>query len=243
MNYFEARYRRLWKSYAKRMQRFRLYNHYFHNRLLLDMSEPTSRELFAGYEYEFSEYELVTNSLKAEPADIFYDIGANWGGYSLLAARAGVQQIESFEPNRKVFGILAANITLNSFHSQIRAWNIAAGNVDETGFLSIDPRATDVSSLSPERMSEKWDYCDKQECLIRRIDSFMPATDKSVFVKIDVEGHELEVLDGLKGILDQNRVRLLVEVLGASNFKSVAEGQYGLSVKQSFGSNMFLTNF
>ncbi len=242
MNYFKARYLRFWKSVAKRSRRFRLYRHYYHNRMLLDMSEPTSREIWAGYEYEFDEYDLVIASLKETPADVFFDIGANWGGYSLLAARAGTPRIEAFEPNRKVFGILAANITLNGFHNQIRSWNIAASNEDRNGVLSIDPRATDVSSLSPERMSGKWHYCGNQNCLIRRIDTFMPVTGQSVFIKMDVEGHENEALNGMKETIKNNRVRLLVEVLGNPDFEDIARTQHGLVVRQRFGSNLFLTN-
>ena len=242
MNYLEIRYRRFWKSYAKRTSRFSLYKHYFHNKLLLDKSEPTSRELFAGYEYEFDEYALVTQSIKEEPVDVFFDIGANWGGYSLLAARAGVKRVEAFEPNRKVFGVLAANIVLNDFHNQIRAWNIAAGSENKDGQLAIDPRATDVSSLSPERMPDQWDYSHTQDCMIRRIGDFIPVRNQSVFIKIDVEGHENHALAGLESILENNKVRLLVEVLGNPEFEALARDTYGLTVKKAFGSNLFLRN-
>ncbi len=243
MNYFKARYLRFLKSIAKRSRRFRLHRHYYHNRMLLDMSEPTSREIWAGYEYEYGEYDLVKASLKQEPADVFFDIGANWGGYSLLAARAGARRIEAFEPNRKVFGILAANVTLNDFHHQIRTWNIAVSNEDRHGHLSIDPRATDVSSLSPDRMSEKWTYSDRQECLIRRLDTFMPVSDQSIFIKMDVEGHETEALAGMQETLRNNRVRLLVEVLGNPEFEGIARERYGLTVQHRFGSNLFLSNY
>ena len=243
MNYFKARYLRFWKSYAKRTRRFRLYSHYFHNNMLLDMSEPTSREIFAGYEFEYSEYDFVTQSLKEEPCDVFFDVGANWGGYSLLAARAGAKRVEAFEANSKAFCTLTANILLNNFHNQIRAWNIAAGSEDTTGFLSIDPRATDVSTLSPQLMPGKWNYTEKQECLIRRIDTFMPVEGKSVFVKMDVEGHEIEVLRGLEGIIRKNKVRLLVEAFGQSEFETVAKNVLSLKIRKRFGSNIFLTNF
>lgn len=242
MKSFKARYLRFWKSVAKRSRRFRLYTHSHHGRLLLDMSEPTSRELWAGYMYETKHYALVEDALKTQPADVFYDIGANWGGFSLCAARAGCPRIEAFEPNRKVFGSLAANILLNNFQDRIRAWNIAAGAEDESGYLAIDPRATDVSSLSPERMPEKWDYSDRQDCLIRRMDRFLPVSGKSVFIKIDVEGHEIEVLKGLTEILQANRVRILVETLGNREFDAAAERDYGLKVLKRMGKNIYLAN-
>lgn len=242
MNYFKARYLRFWKSVAKRSTRFQFHKHSYHGRMLLDMSEPTSRELWAGYLYEMNHYEFVERSLRSDPADVFFDIGANWGSFSLCAARAGCRRVEAFEPNRKVFGTLAANILLNDYQDRIRAWNIAAGARDESGYLSIDPRATDVSSLSPERMPEKWNYTDRQDCLIRRVDSLLPVSGQSVFIKIDVEGHEIEVLKGLSDTVRNNRVRILVETLGNTEFDDFAEQACGLKVRKRFGKNIFLTN-
>lgn len=243
MNYLKKRYSRLLKSYAKRTKRFRIHNHDLHGTLLLDSTEPTSLVLFAGDEFEVEEYKFVANSIAAEQVDIFYDIGANFGGYSLLAARCGVRRIEAFEPNRKIFGVLAANITLNNFQNEIRAWNIAAGPVDTTAMLQIDPLATDVSSLAPDRMPQRWTYTTEQECIVRRIDQLLPANGKSIFVKMDVEGYECEALMGLAGLLKANKVRLLVEVLEHRDFEELATEKFGLKLEKRLGKNLVYRNY
>lgn len=230
---------RLWRSIAKRTRTTFLYNHKIHGRLLLDSSEPMSLTLYSGYEYETDEFALIQTHLRTHPTDVFFDIGANWGGYSLLAARCGVPQIEAFEPNRKVFGLLAANITLNRFHNRIRAWNIAAGDTDCETELHIDPRATEVSTLAPGAMPEKWQYSDVQRCLVRRIGDLLPIRDKTVFIKVDVEGFERQAIAGLSSLLETNKVHMMVEVLNDQDaFRDFAEA-HGLTFVSHFGSNFF----
>lgn len=228
------------RSVAKRTRTTFLYNHKIHGRLLLDSSEPMSLALYSGYEYETDEFDLIRDHLQNHPTDVFLDIGANWGGYSLLAARCGVPQIEAFEPNRKVFGLLAANITLNSFHNQIRAWNIAAGDTDGETELHIDPRATEVSTLSPDAMPKRWQFSSLQSCFVRRIGDFLPLQGKTVFIKVDVEGFEKQAIAGLNSILQNNKVHMMVEVLNDRDaFNAFAEA-HGLKSKKQFGSNFVL---
>ncbi|MFD1697059.1 FkbM family methyltransferase [Roseibium aestuarii] len=237
-----ARYRRLLKSFVKRTRHFFLFRHGRHGYLLLNATEPTSRELFAGYTYDYDTLDFIADLIRREKVTVFLDVGANWGSYSLMAARAGVPRVEAFEPNRKVFGQLAANIVLNDLHRQIRAWNVAASDRNGEGELFLDPRATDVSTLTPDRMDAKWSYSDRLLCAMRRLDDFMPLSGETLFVKVDVEGAEALVFSGMREILSRNRVHLLVELLDDRD-KAIAKlKELGLKPVKTFGTNTYFTN-
>ncbi|MEO9603541.1 MAG: FkbM family methyltransferase [Lentilitoribacter sp.] len=240
--YFEARYRRFWKSVAKRTKTTFLYDHPRHGRRLLDSTEPTSRELYAGYNYDDDAYEFVEAISKQDRITTFIDIGANWGGYSLLGARCGVPRIEAFEPNRKVFGLLASNITLNDKQTQIRAWNVAASDENSESELFLDPRATDVSTLTPDAMPERWNYSHRQSCAVRRLDDFLPMENETLIIKIDVEGAELKVFRGMQHILKTNKAHIFVELLKGDNAAETFLNSLGFEKKRQFGTNTYFAN-
>ncbi|NVK36008.1 MAG: FkbM family methyltransferase [Rhodobacteraceae bacterium] len=242
-SYLKRRINRLRQSILKRTRTTFLFNHKIHGRLLLDSSEPTSRALYIGYEFEPDLFAFMETIFKTDRPDVFLDIGANWGGYSLLAARSGIPQVEAFEPNRKIFGVLAANVSLNKLHTQIRTWSLAAGNENTEMDLFVDPRASDVSTLTPANMDERWDYSERQSCLVRRLDELLPLSGKNIFIKIDVEGAEDLVIKGLGTILKDNKVRLVVEIL--SDATDAIELLAGLGFKQTgaFGKDYCFDNF
>ncbi len=243
MNYFKKRYLRFWKSFAKRTKSTFLFNHYYHGKLLLDASEPTSREIYAGYEYDFDVFKFIEEITKQDNISVFLDVGSNWGAYSLCAARCGIPRVEAFEPNRKVFGLLAANVTLNGFYPQVRVWSLAAGSENKEGQLFVDPRATDVSTLSPDAMDGRWNYSQSQNCTIRRLDDLLALEGETIFVKVDVEGHEIDAFSGMSNILSQNKTRLLVEILDSEEQVKHTLDKLGFTKKQRFGNNHYYENF
>jgi FkbM family methyltransferase len=144
---------------------------------------------------------------------IFWDVGANVGAISLLlASRRPDVRIESFEPSPSVRRRLTANLALNPrLAGRIRVHAVAvsdrAGEVDF--FESAEIGNSGVGSLG--RMHNTLSVSVSTESV--RGDRLVEAgrAQRPSFVKIDVEGFELEVVRGLEGLLRESGPTLLFE--------------------------------
>jgi FkbM family methyltransferase len=141
------------------------------------------------------------------PADrISIDVGANLGLYTRRLARLS-RQVVAFEPWKKNADILrrtsARNVVVHevalSDRSGVAALRIpCAGDQLAHGLASIEPQAIHKDAVRSLTVP------------VRRLDAMIQSD--VGFVKIDVEGHELSVLNGAQGIVDGCRPVFLVEV-------------------------------
>lgn len=139
-------------------------------------------------------------------ADLFLDVGANFGYYSLTAARTGdFAEIHSVEAHPRTFHRLLANIKANDFAHGITPHNIAAS--DKKGELFIDTASSGAAKVSAKKRRETIAVCAAD------LDSVFQFRGRRIAVKMDLEGHEVAALKGMKNLLDQNAVLLQVEVL------------------------------
>lgn len=172
--------------------------------------------IFEGY-WEF----WLTRHFAAmiRPGDTVIDIGANLGYYTLLAADlVGTEgRVVAIEPNPEVFRRLSASIAVNGFASRVDARNVALGAPGESGTRPF---------FVPEGEPKNGRFIGANEDAARLathgnvFDVALGAIDPEQFqrvdfIKIDVEGAELMVLDHLRPVLDKFRPQLICEV----NFK------------------------
>lgn len=163
--------------------------------------------------YEENEWRFVAQFLKPEMT--FFDIGANQGFYTLLAAKyVGLKgKVFAFEPVPREFRNLNWNILINRFQN-IKAEPVALG-VQEgftDMFVCLDGKGA-YSSLQPP--SEK--VRAKRKLIkvpITTLDEYVQGNNISSidFIKIDVEGGELSVLKGGINVLSKLRPVLMCEV-------------------------------
>ncbi|HUR81202.1 MAG TPA: FkbM family methyltransferase [Thermoanaerobaculia bacterium] len=176
---------------------------------------PATREAFFHYLHgrAFREDEGLTRLLAAEvrAGDVFVDVGANLGYYSLPAARAGAR-VYAFEAQQALAELLIRSAALNGFDERLAVmWAAVSDRPDGFAdfFLAADSSLLGVPSLLPhdwlrggivERVPvvtlDAW----AQRNGVTRID----------VVKIDVEGAESLVLRGMREVLKQCRPRLVV---------------------------------
>lgn len=145
------------------------------------------------------------------PNGVFIDIGANYGLFSLLAARRMPRgHVFSFEPNPNTFSIFLENIKLNDAKN-LTPFKLAIGQEDKSLWLSHDPRHSGRSRVQKETSDiriEKIGAEKMSDLLAGKIPG-----DATVTVKIDVEGYEMTVLQCLAKTLFFPLVRhLIVEI-------------------------------
>jgi FkbM family methyltransferase len=143
-----------------------------------------------------------------EEGDWAIDIGANIGHYAVrFASLVGVSgRVIAFEPVPDTFALLAQNV-IASGHFNISLFNLAASeNWQEVG-MSVPTSELGLRDNYLARIQE-----DEGEfrALAMSIDSF--SFPKRIrLVKIDAEGHELQVLRGMTRLLELHHPVLIVE--------------------------------
>ncbi len=142
---------------------------------------------------------------------VLFDIGANVGAYSLIAAARGLRVV-AFEPAPQNFAVLHENILLNHYDSVITAVPCVLGEASgEATFVLHDYTRGATEGFFAEQQGsgvQKRFIVDTLDACIERYRLPSPS-----LVKIDVDGGELEVLRGASRLLTAASVRsILIEV-------------------------------
>lgn len=174
-------------------------------RLVAAFRERVGRHPGARYEADFSQLLLTT----VRPGDCVWDVGANVGYYTTrLAARVGPEGcVVAFEPVTATFARLQAAVaSLNNVLLQ----PIALGRVTESVCIALDDAAggglNSLINRDPQDGSQP-----RETVSVFRADEAMSrfALPRPAVVKIDVEGFEEDVLDGMRAILESRCCRAL----------------------------------
>jgi FkbM family methyltransferase len=170
-----------------------------------------------------------------QAGDVLYDIGANVGSYSLIAAAvgAGRAQVVAFEPGFANYAALCENIVLNGFGETITPLPVALAERQRLGsftYRDIGPGAA-THDLDVE---EKGAY--RQPILVFDLDGLIEAFElpAPTLIKLDVDGAEGVVLAGARATLRRLELRgVLVEVENALTDDVLRElGEAGFELAQ-----------
>lgn len=163
--------------------------------------------------YEEKEWRFIGRFLKLEMT--FFDIEANQGFYTLLAAKKVGQKgkVFAFEPVPREFRNLKQNIFINRFQN-IKAEALALGSRE--GFVNMFVCLNGKGSYSSLQLPSEKVRARKKiiKIPITTLDEYVRRnTISSIdFIKIDVEGGELDVLKGGENVLSKMRPVLMCEV-------------------------------
>jgi len=177
--------------------------------------------------YERPMPEIYFSHVKKNPG-LVIDIGINTGFYAFLATTASDNnRVLGFEPDPRVRSFLQENITLNQLTDRISVSPLALS--DRQGHATLylpDPGHGLVetsNSLDPAFQA----YSDTLEVTVSPLDDFLfdaPWQGKRVStIKIDVEGHEREVLDGACRTIAEWRPMIFVEVLTRADHAALSQ--------------------
>jgi FkbM family methyltransferase len=178
-------------------------------------------------------------SSTVKEGSVFYDIGANVGFFSLLAARlVGPEgKVISFEPLTDNLLNLYENVKRNQFcNVQILPLALGAANEEQTFQVSERPtwgKLKGVGSVTPDK------YLRDIKVIVRRLDDLFSegAIQPPDFVKIDVEGAEAQVVEGAKETLLRYGPTLMIELHGTGNLLTpifVEIGYCAIPLSESF---------
>ena len=151
--------------------------------------------------YENNVHQLALKILMDKPDGLVLDIGANLGTFCVpLAQKIPQLKFHAFEPQRIVSYQLCANIIINSLDN-VYTYELALSNENASVDLAMPDYAaeTNIGAFSIDKEVRENEYECKTVNTTDRIDvvplDFL-TFDNIRLIKIDVEGHELEVLQG-----------------------------------------------
>ncbi len=139
------------------------------------------------------------------------DIGANIGYFTLIMARlVGGGKIFAFEPEPYNFDLLVKNITINGYHN-ITPIQKAISNKNGRAKLFLDRVNPGSHSLARQGQNTHTFGRDIVEVEVQTLDSFFRDYNGKIdFVKMDVEGAELTVLEGMENIINKNKDLVII---------------------------------
>ena len=153
---------------------------------------------------EWSEGENIVMSQFVEPGDTVLDIGANIGTTVIsLSKRVGATgKVYAFEPQQLMSQCLNANLVLNNIKN-VDVFSLAVSS--ETGWVLLnDQELSDAGRYGSVGIS-----IDGTPAQAIHLNEF--PTDKCSFVKIDVEGHEWNIVQGGDKFLVQHQPVVYLE--------------------------------
>ncbi len=137
---------------------------------------------------------------------VFVDIGANVGNHTLYAALfMGASRVIAFEPNPPAMTLLRANVALNGLDTTVDLTHLGWGmsDVEGAGFSTVTKRA----NLGATRL-----VADGQGGIPVRTGDVMLAGQRVDFIKLDIEGMEMQALRGLHATISSHRPPVFLEL-------------------------------
>lgn len=171
------------------------------------VARPGETGITANIYYGLAEYEDMAFALHLlRPHDLFVDIGANAGSYTVLASGAAGALTEAFEPIAETADRLVANVHVNALEELVIVHRSGIGSSPGTlRFTRAEDTVNHVAiGLEPG-----------EEILVGTLDSVLREKSPTL-IKVDVEGFEPEVLRGARETLrKQSLLALIVEINGS----------------------------
>ena len=143
--------------------------------------------------------------------DIFFDVGANIGSYTVLASKHVGCTTWAFEPSTKVYKYLMQNVELNDISAKVHAENIGLGAIE--GSLYVTEGLDTVNHILHTEQANS------HKVVIKPLDSFISEATTPILLKVDVEGYETNVIAGAHACLSSNELKAIIIELNGSGEK------------------------
>lgn len=195
----------------KLLQFIRRSNKASHSELAVFANDDLGLRLSCFGEFETEILSYLRTSFGSDLVEThFIDVGANLGNHSIGLCDY-FHHCHAYEPDPRTFRLLQAN---TADRPNITCYQTALS--DQDGVLGFSQHRNNtgkshiINPLAPQSPTERSSIVDVDA---RRLDMVSCASELVSFIKIDVEGHELQVLKGAKNLLTTQMPLILLELL------------------------------
>ncbi len=205
---------------------------------LLKIPRPEFIQIFVpDYKYKFyvrsdkgdlATYEdPIFQVFRPKQWDNFVDVGAHIGRYSMMTAKriGNLGRVIAIEAHPETFELLKKNMALNGFHNVTTINSVVSSQKGKVKLYLAghDSGFTIYNTIMINRAKPTEKFLEVEA---NTLDNILNENNvqRVNYVKIDVEGAELEVLKGAVNTLSSNKdLTLLIEVHGDANYKPILE--------------------
>jgi FkbM family methyltransferase len=156
---------------------------------------------------EFEDMALTCHFLR--PDDLFGDVGANVGVYSVLSSAVVGARSRAIEPLPHIARALLDNVAINNIPGRVELYEVGVGA--EAGTLRF---SSELDTTNHVLTSAETDQ-PGQDVPVRTLDAIF-SDEVPIMLKIDVEGFEWPVLQGAKSILADPKLQVIIIELNNS---------------------------
>lgn len=203
-------------------------------KLLVDVDEWIQQHIFFFGVYDIAGISFIKKQLN--PGDVFLDIGANIGTYSLSASACLSQEqggrVYAFEPVPRIFEKLQKNIVLNgvenilvnqvAVYSEPSTLELFVSSEENIGMSSIFHHDTESGEVAKVKAICMDDFIEENQ--IEQVN----------LVKIDIEGAELFALKGMARTIEKYKPVFLIEISASVLGEQSLLGDEVLTFMKSF---------
>jgi FkbM family methyltransferase len=188
-----------------------------------------TQNIYCGLQ-EFEDMAYVLHVLDAD--DIFVDVGSNAGSYTLLACGVKGANGYCFEPSPATFERLVRNLKLNDLSTKVKTYN--NGIADKEGSLLFTAGLDTMNHV----VAQGEEQADTMRVQVFPLDHFLETVHPSV-IKIDVEGLETLVVQGMRGTLGKDSLHSVIMELNGSGLRYGFSEADIIKTMREFGFRMF----
>ena len=188
---------------------------YFGLKLKGNLKEPMDKEIFLFSEYEHLQIDYLLKLMKESKFDYFIDVGANSGLYSMVVAKNDCKiKIKSFEPIKKTILKFKENIQLNKNLNNIEIFEFGLSNKNSELLMKSLKKKNYIQTggFGVAQSGEILNNLHTEYAEFKKGDDIFSLENKNIILKIDAEGHEKEVIQGLENNLNKNSILLQIEI-------------------------------
>ena len=184
-------------------------------KMYLDFLDPIDRAIILNKTYEIEEINILTQLIRNNSVTKFIDIGANCGFYSFQFAMEKLD-VFAFEPNHEALLKMNSTIDQNkNLENKIKIFSYGLSNMNSKmqmrSMIKHGYAQTGGSGVTIEKKSQESKY-KIYEAEFKIGDEILNFQNNNLAIKIDVEGHELNVLKGIQKLLKNNKCVLQIEI-------------------------------
>lgn len=222
-----------------------------------ERSNLGTRDMYNRYQWSPESHVRNRTTMRYEPVqpflfvefskristEVVFDIGANIGQYSIFSNEIeSVRQVFAFEAEEAAFAALSKNVDLNGLSNKIIPnFKAVSNQPGEVSFGVARPLGGNnaIINTSIHRVSK---YVETRVVPSIKLDDFYSGKGNKISLKIDVEGHELEVLEGASTTLAGNEGLIQVEIYKNLEVMGAKLAELGYAKLLAVGSDYYYSN-
>lgn len=184
--------------------------------IFLDLVTPGISKTLAIYGSREDDMKFLISKYLKKDMNVL-DCGSNIGFYPIFQRKiiGNNSKIFCFEPDDRNYDLLKQNIKYfdKSNNTYIYKKGLAENNDFKNIIITDESNLNTISTGKDEKFFAKYKVNELKKITCISIDSFIQEVETSIdFIRMDIEGYEVEVLRGMKVTLSKMKPRILIEI-------------------------------